>query len=221
MIDLVIFDCDGVLVDSEILSADVMIDELADLGIHIDRAYVRQRFLGRSWPTVVKAIRAGFDVPLPEDFEQRYRTSLLARFETDLKTTNGIEEVLAGMTLPFCVATSSSPPRVARSLAITGLDKYFTGRVFTASQVQNGKPAPDLFLFAASQLGATPARTLVIEDSLPGLTAAQAAQMPHLAYAGASHLRGMGVVMPEGVPAFDNWADFPQLLSNFSQRNPT
>ncbi len=215
MIDLIIFDCDGVLIDSEIISADVLIEELGLVGIAIDRAYVRTHCLGRSFPTVAKNIRESHDQKLPEDFEQRYRSSLLTRFETELRTTDGVESVLEGLIIAKCVATSSSPPRVTRSLAITGLNRYFGTQVFTASQVERGKPAPDLFLFAAKQMGARPERTLVIEDSLPGLSAAAAAGMPHLAYTGASHLRGLGVELPDGTRSFDNWSDFPHLLTTF------
>ena len=212
MYDLIIFDCDGVLIDSEIISADVLIDELAQLGISIDYAYVRTNCLGRSFPTVAKSIRESFNRPLPEDFEQRYRTALLERFETQLKPTAGIHQVLQDLDIPCCVATSSSPPRVARSLELTDLRKYFGENVYTASQVKNGKPAPDLFLFAAAQMGADPARTLVIEDSKPGLIAAAAAGMNYVAYVGGSHLAGVISENPVGVQSFDNWANFAHLI---------
>ena len=212
MFDLIIFDCDGVLIDSEIISADTLIDELAILGIDIDYDYVRTKCLGRSFPTVAKNIRESFDKPLPADFEQRYRSSLLQRFETQLQTTDGIADVLSTLDVPFCVATSSSPPRVARSLELTGLKTFFGDNVFTASQVQNGKPAPDLFLFAAEKMGVDPSRALVIEDSPPGLIAARAAGMAHYAYTGASHLIGMPYSPPHDVQCFDKWSDFAHLI---------
>ncbi|WP_316013410.1 HAD family hydrolase [Roseobacter sp. HKCCA0434] len=204
---LIIFDCDGVLVDSEILSAEVLIAQLARLGIEITIADVYRDFLGRSFPTVAKVMRESFATTLPHDFEQEYRARLLAEFETRLHPTDGLAEMLEGLDLPRCVATSSSPPRVARALSVTGLDRYFE-HVFTASQVANGKPAPDLFLFAAEQMGADPARTLVIEDSLPGLAAARAANMPVLRYTGASHLRGQDGLDTPGVPCFADWRQF-------------
>jgi HAD superfamily hydrolase (TIGR01509 family) len=210
--DLVIFDCDGVLVDSEPISAAVLIDELAQLGVSITADYVRDHCLGRSFPTVSRAIRESFAVPLPEDFEQRYRRSLLARFETELRPTPGIEVLLARL-IPFrCVATSSSPPRVARSLEITGLAPLFGADVFTASQVARGKPAPDLFLFAAERMGVAPDHTLVIEDSRPGVEAAINAGMGVLHFAGGGHMRGGVPNLPPGVRSFDNWGDFPQVL---------
>lgn len=209
--ELVIFDCDGVLVDSEPISSAVLIDELAALGVAITADYVRDHCLGRSFPTVAKSIRESFAVPLPEDFEQRYRRSLLARFETELRPTPGIEALLARLIPARCVATSSSPPRVARSLEITGLAPLF-GNVFTASQVARGKPAPDLFLFAAERMGAAPGRTLVIEDSRPGVDAAIAAGMGVLVFTGGGHMRGHVPDLPPGVRSFDNWGDFPQVL---------
>lgn len=223
MLDLVIFDCDGVLVDSEILSADTLIHELKLIGIEIDRDYVRTHCLGRSFPTVAKSLAKNFDTVLPADFEQRYRANLLARFETELCVTDGIFDAIKATQaagLKTCVATSSSPPRVARTLGVTGLAPLFGPNVFTASQVEHGKPAPDLFLFAAKQMGALPSRTLVIEDSLPGLEAGSAAQMHVLAYAGASHLKGLRLAQPSHVRSFDKWEDFPHLLDEFSNEDP-
>jgi HAD superfamily hydrolase (TIGR01509 family) len=214
--DLIIFDCDGVLIDSEMLSADALIAELAVLGVAVDRAYVRMHFLGRSFPTVAQSIRESFRLPLPDDFEARYRSRLLARFEADLRPTTGIEALLETLAIAKCVATSSSPQRVARSLQISGLDRFFGASVFTASQVAKGKPAPDLFLFAAAQMGADPARTLVIEDSRPGVEAALAAAMPVLIYAGGQHMRDHRFETSAPVAVFDNWADFPHLLQNLT-----
>ncbi len=219
--DLVIFDCDGVLIDSEVLSADVLIAGLMDVGVAVDRAYVREHFLGRSFPTVARQVTETFQVALPADFELTYRNNLLARYETELRTTPGIENVLENLTIPVCVATSSSPPRVARSLAISGLAKYFGTRVFTASQVANGKPAPDIFLFAADRMGARPTRTLVIEDSAPGVLAAQAAGMVVLGYVGGAHMRGQSILGIAPIRTFDNWGDFPHVLSLMSPDGAT
>lgn len=219
-IDLIIFDCDGVLIDSEILSADVLIDELAKIGVVIDRAYVRRHFLGRSFPTVAQTLRDGHAPDLPDDFETRYRSALLRRFETDLRTTRGIEAVLEALTLPVCVATSSSPPRVRRSLEITGLARFFGEHVFTASQVAKGKPEPDLFLFAASQMGVPPHRTLVIEDSMPGLIGACASGARVLAYCGGGHMAGHVDESSLPAPAFSSWTDFPAILADLTERCP-
>ena len=215
---LVIFDCDGVLVDSEVISARVLVEVAAEAGVAFDAPYVARHFLGRSFPTVARSIAADFRVTLPPDFEARYRSRLLARFEADLRPTPGIEDLLGRLAVPSCVATSSSPARAARSLALTGLDRFLP-RVFTASEVARGKPAPDLFLHAAAMMGAAPASCLVIEDSPPGLLAARAAGMAVVAYAGGSHMRGAGpgttlgaslgaaFDMAPPLEAFGSWAD--------------
>lgn len=210
-VDLIIFDCDGVIADSEVLSAQVLIEQLAGLDITVTPDEVRRDFLGRSFPTVAASIRARFDRPLPADFEAGYRDGLLARFATQLRPTPGYCAMLEGLRYPCCVATSSSPPRVARTLALLGLDARFGSDVFTASQVARGKPAPDLFLFAAKRKGCPPARALVIEDSRAGIHAAQAAGMDVLHYAGGAHLAGEP--RPGDVTGFADWAEFPAILA--------
>lgn len=216
-IDLVIFDCDGVLIDSEVISAAVLIELAAEAGIRFDADHVRDNFLGRSFPTVARSIREHFGVALPEDFERRYRSRLLERFEDDLRPTEGLADLLPRLTVPACVATSSSPERAARSLAIVGLDRLLP-HVFTASLVARGKPAPDLFLHAAREMGVAPERCLVIEDSPPGLIAARAAEMQLAFYAGASHWRGRhrGFDMSPPLQAFEAWTElfeaYPALL---------
>ena len=207
----VIFDCDGVLVDSERLSADVLLSELAAQGLQIDFDYFCAHFMGRSFPTVAADIRKRHAHTLPDDFEATYRARLLAEFQTHLVATSGVEMVLRAIKVPFCVATSSSPKRATNSLRIAGLSDLCP-RVFTASEVANGKPAPDLFLYAARQMGATPSRCLVIEDSLPGLAAGLAAGMTVLRYTGGSHLRGRLLKHDEEVQTFDNWSQMPQMF---------
>ena len=218
-VQLVIFDCDGVLVDSELLSAGILIEEVAFHGLTLTQSYVRDNFLGRSFPTVAQIIRDRFNLVLPATFEARYRARLLEKFGTDLRTTPGLLDLLPRMACQRCVATSSSPPRVARSLAITGLDRLFTN-VFTASLVKSGKPAPDLFLYAASAYGIDPAQCLVIEDSRPGITAAQAAGMQVLLYTGGSHMAGKAFDTTPPVRAFEAWdmlpVMFPALFKDLS-----
>lgn len=215
--DLVIFDCDGVLIDSEIISARMLIAELAGMGVSIDMSYVAHHFLGRSYPTVMKVINKDFGVNLTPEFEQNYRTRLLAAFEKDLKPIPHVHEVLTTLSVPWCIATSSSPSRAKQSLHITGLSDVVGQRLFTASEVANGKPAPDLFLLAAARMGAEPARCLVIEDSLNGIRAARAAGMPVWRFVGGSHLRNARQPEPEGTAPdlhFDSFADFASLTAS-------
>lgn len=206
--ELIIFDCDGVLIDSEIISARMLIAELADNGVTIDLDYVARHFLGRSYPTVLRQIRAEFDLDLPEEFEARYRTRLLAAFEAEMQVMPGVVAVLDRLALPWCVATSSSRPRAERSLEIAGLTGHVGGRLYTASQVANGKPAPDLFRFAAAEMGAAPARCLVIEDSLNGIRAGLAAGMEVWRFTGGSHLAGRDLTPPEDARAARDFSDF-------------
>lgn len=210
--DLVIFDCDGVLIDSEVISARTLVELAAEAGIVFDAAYVAARFLGRSFPTVARAIAETWGRPLPPGFEAEYRARLLRRFEGELRPTPGAADALRRCAVPSCVATSSSPERARRSLEAAGL-AALVGRVFTASEVARGKPAPDLFLHAARRMGADPARCLVIEDSAPGLRAARAAGMDVAFFAGGSHLaggRGGGFDMNPPPRAFPDWAALAQ-----------
>ena len=192
--DLVIFDCDGVLIDSEIISARMLVAELARLGLTIDLPYVERHFLGRSYPVVMETIRREFGLDLPPEFEAQYREALLAAFQTELKIVPHVYTVLENIGVPFCVATSSSPRRVEMSLKLVGLTDLVGNRVFTSTMVARGKPAPDLFLYAAERMGAAPDRTLVIEDSLTGIRAGLAAGMIVWRFIGGSHL---GVNAPE------------------------
>ncbi|MFC3632067.1 HAD family hydrolase [Paracoccus angustae] len=217
-VSLIIFDCDGVIADSEVLSASVLIGQLADAGIAVTPADVRRDFLGRSFPTVAQSIRQRFGRPLPDRFEADYRARLLDRFAAELGPTPGFMAMLDALAAPSCIATSSSPERVGRTLEVLGLADRFAGRVFTASQVRHGKPAPDLFLLAADRMGCAPADTLVIEDSSPGIAAGLAAGMHVLHYAGGAHLRGAEPTrLPPGIRSFDNWSRFSQLLSDLQE----
>lgn len=222
-IALVIFDCDGVLVDSEPISERVLLAALAEAGVAVDHAYFKAHFLGRSFPRVAQSIRDDFRIALPATFESDYRERLLLAFEAELKPVAGVFEVLERLAVRACVATSSSPPRVRRSLQLAGLDGCFGEAVFTASQVARGKPAPDLFLHAAAQCGVEPERCLVIEDSLPGLEAARAAEMAVWHFIGGSHLDAGDAAPGEPpLPVFDRWSAFfemaPQLARDAGGR---
>ncbi len=196
---LIIFDCDGVLIDSEVISARALIDELACHGVAVDLAFVARHCIGRSYPTVVEAVDRHCGVRLPAQCELDYRARLLAAFEVGLKVMDGIEDLLAALDVPYCLATSSSPTRLAASLRITGLDRFFAGRAFTASEVARGKPAPDLFLHAAARMGVPPARCAVLEDSAAGLLAGRAAGMEVWRFTGGSHFAVMELPAPEAV----------------------
>lgn len=208
---LIIFDCDGVLIDSEVISARQLIAELKGYGVEMDMAFVSRHFLGRSYPVVLKEVRDRWGVALPDRFEADYRARLLAAFETDLKVMPGIVATIRALRRPYCLATSSSPERMRRSLDITGLAPLFEGRAFTASEVARGKPAPDLFLHAAARMGAAPADCAVIEDSLNGVRAGLAAGMRVWRFTGGSHLKGLDLTPPEDAIPEADYASFAAL----------
>lgn len=216
-IELVIFDCDGVLIDSEAISANMLIAELRGYGVEMDLAFVSRHFLGRSYPTVLREVRESFGVVLPERFEADYRKRLLAAFERDLRINPGVLETIGRLSCPFCLATSSSPERVRMSLELVGLSGVFGDRVYTASRVAHGKPAPDLFLFAANAMGTEPQNCLVIEDSLNGVQAGLAAGMEVWRYMGGSHLRGVAATEAEAVRAHRLFDDFSQFFDGFPE----
>jgi HAD superfamily hydrolase (TIGR01509 family) len=212
--ELIIFDCDGVLIDSEDISARMLVAALAERGVKIDLAYVSRHFLGRSYPTVMATIRRDFGLDLPPAFEEEYRERLLDGFRRELRVMPHVTDVLAALGPAYCVATSSSPRRAEISLTLTGLWPRVRGRLFTASQVARGKPAPDLFLHAAACMGADPARCLVIEDSLTGIAAGLAAGMAVWRFTGGSHMAGgYAPEPPEAMPhmRFASFADFFHL----------
>lgn len=190
---LVIFDCDGVLVDSEPISVEVMVTEFEKAGVAIDADYVYRNFLGRSMATVVETAREEFSFAIGDSFLASLRTHLYERFRQDLKPIYGLHTALDDLQkagIGWCVASSSQPDRIALSLSVTGLIERFQPHIFSATMVKNGKPAPDLFLYAAEKMATQPHQCVVVEDSPAGLTAARAAGMRALAFTGGGHATG-------------------------------
>ncbi|HZH10301.1 MAG TPA: HAD family hydrolase [Microvirga sp.] len=183
---LLIFDCDGVLVDSEPLACQVDADVLNDLGLPYTADDIARQFVGKSMRDMIARIEADHARALPEDFAERINRALFARFETDLKPIVGVREAILSLPYPRCVASSSIPERIALSLRVTGLSDLFNA-IFSATQVARGKPAPDLFLLAAERMGAKPEDCLVIEDSPAGVQAGIAAGMRVIGFTGGGH----------------------------------
>ena len=196
-VSLVIFDCDGVLVDSEMLSAQVLIAQLAELDIDLSPEQFRAEFLGRSFVSAAAQLKARTGRDLPENFAPNYFIRLNALFATNLKAMAGVELVLHSLIVQNCVASGSIPPRLDFSLKVCGLDAHFGSRVYSAAMVKNAKPAPDLFLYAAAAHDVPPSRCLVIEDSVIGVLAARAAGMMVWHFAGGSHIEVGQVLPPE------------------------
>jgi HAD superfamily hydrolase (TIGR01509 family) len=187
--DLIIFDCDGVLVDSEVISCCAHAATLTRHGYPITEDQVLDRFLGVSDREARLIIEAELGRSLPDDFEVQVKQATLQRYADDLRPVPYIGEAIAAISLPKCVASSGTPAKIRHGLTCAGLYDVLEPHIFSAGQVKRGKPAPDLFLFAAEQMKASPARCIVIEDSIPGVTGARAAGMTVLGFHGGSHCR--------------------------------
>ncbi|MGI3169060.1 HAD family hydrolase [Pseudooceanicola sp. C21-150M6] len=185
---LICFDCDGVLVDSEPLAAQCMADLLATHGIAMSWQEASRLFTGKSQDSARAEIRAAFGVDLaPEDLS-RSDADLFRRLQTSLQPVQGIEQVLGSMTGPVCVTSNSNHRRLEISLGHTGLAGYFGKSVFSAEDVAQGKPAPDLFHFAARSMGTVAAACLVIDDSVSGIAGAVAAGARAIGFMGGGHI---------------------------------
>lgn len=209
-IELVIFDCDGVLIDSERLAVRVDVVMFRELGWPISEAEVVEHFVGRSDRDTQAAIEAHLGRALPDDWHERFKPLYEAMFAAELTPVDGVLEALDRITLPSCVASSGTHEYLRHMLELAGLYDRFAGRIFSADDVAQGKPAPDIFLHAAAQMSADPARCAAVEDSRSGVQAARAAGMRVLAYAGgltpAELLEGPRTVV------FDEMRDLPSLL---------
>ena len=182
---MVIFDCDGVLVDSERLTHQVVVDMLAERGVALPFEEAVDRFIGMSMANGLVQLKALLGGTLPDDFLPEMGRRTRAAFRAGLTTVPGVEAVLDALDgqRPYCVASNGNRKKVDFTLGHTGLAPRFAGRIFTADDVQHPKPAPDLFLLAARSLGALPSRTTVVEDTPTGITAAKAAGMRAIGYA--------------------------------------
>ena len=184
---LLIFDCDGVLVDSEHLACASLAEVMTTLGHSMTADEAMLAFAGRSLKDVLARAERLLSRPIPEDLGEQAAVQLMARFRRELQAVAGVKEAIAALPYRRCVASSSDPGRLTLSLDVTGLSALFGNNVFSAVEVANGKPAPDLFLLAARRLGEEPSSCIVIEDSVLGVEAAGAAGMAAIGFAGASH----------------------------------
>ncbi len=189
---LVIFDCDGVLVDSEPVSVRVLVTALKHHGIDMAEEEAYSRFLGRSLATMTQVMDEEYGFHTGPEFLEGLRLDLYERFKTELQAISGIADTIDRLGCDHCVASSSQPERIRLSLSLTGLIDKFEPNIFSASMVENGKPAPDLFLYAADKMGYDPANCIVVEDSPAGIEAAQRAGMRALAFTGGSHTHVTG-----------------------------
>ncbi|WP_031078114.1 HAD family hydrolase [Streptomyces sp. NRRL WC-3742] len=212
-IELVIFDCDGVLVDSEVIAVPVLVQLGQEYGWPLTEAEVIELFVGRSQTANHALVVERLGEETAQVWTERFLELHDEAVDAGLRPVDGLPEALAQITLPTCVASSGTHEKMRHTLGRTGLFGHFEGRIFSATEVGRGKPAPDIFLHAARSMGVDPAACLVVEDSPAGVTAARAAGMRSLGYAGgvtaAERLVGPDTVV------FEDMRRLPELIAAY------
>jgi len=220
--DLLIFDCDGVLVDSEVIACRAVSEALHEFGFSLPVDEVAERFLGTSSRDMYAALERDWNCALPDAVKARIGARSRELFDRDLRPVAGVDVTLAALVGLRCVASSSGPEVITYKLTRTDLLARFEATaLFSSRMVSRGKPAPDLFLHAAERMGAAAGRCLVIEDSVPGVTAAKAAGMTAFGFTGASHCRADHADRLSAAGAdlvFSEMRALPRLIA---QRNAT
>jgi len=206
----IIFDCDGILVDSEGISDAVLIEMAKEIGVGIDVEYIKHHFAGRSLKYIFQCLLDQIEGDLPDGFEQDYRTRTFNRFKTDLQPITGIHKLLAQITIPICVASSGPPNKIKLNLTTTNLINQFNGHLFSSYDIGVWKPNPDIFLHAAKSMGFLPQNCAVIEDSLAGVKAGIAGGFDVYALANAENKE---LFIKEGAIVFYSMDELYGLLS--------
>lgn len=207
--ELVIFDCDGVLVDSDRISLRVQAEWISALGLETSYEDCVRDFLGLGMPATLRILAERLGRPLPPKWEEDLNAAVCDAFRSELQPVPGVIEALEEIELPTCVASSGSHEKMRLTLGLTGLWDRFAGRIYSGDEVQHGKPAPDLFLHAASRMSTPPHLCVVVEDSPFGVAGARAAGMSVLGYMP----EGSGArLVHEGAKAFQSMAELPALL---------
>jgi HAD superfamily hydrolase (TIGR01509 family) len=207
---LVIFDCDGVLVDSEPVANRTFAQMLREIGLDLTQEQMFENFVGYSIAHCMRRVTEMLGRPPPAGFVEELQRRTFEAFRTELRAMPGIEHALERIGVPFCVASSGDHTKMRTTLGITGLLSRFEGRIFSVTQVARGKPAPDVYLFAAEQLGAQPQSCVVVEDTPPGVKAGVAAGMTvfgYCAHTPAHKLQAAGAHL-----TFDEMQRLPELL---------
>ena len=214
MVDLVVFDCDGVLVDSEPIANRILTQALIEAGLSLSAQEVSQATTGHSMKQVVAWAERALGGQLPHDFILHTQARTFEAFRNELKPVSGADEVLdtiAASEIAYCVASSGDHEKMRFTLELTGLLGRLEGRLFSTSDVARGKPEPDVFLFAAREYGAAVTESVVVEDSLPGVAGGLAAGMTVYGFA-AGEVRRQTVLREAGAIVFDDLRDLPGLL---------
>lgn len=213
MTELVIFDCDGVLVDSDRISLRIQAERISALGLETTYDDCVRDFLGLGMPATLRILGERLGRPLPPKWEGELDAAVREAFRRELRPVPGVAAALDRIDLPTCVASSGSQEKMRLTLGLTGLWDRFAGRIYSADELARGKPAPDLFLHAAAQMGTAPERCAVVEDSPFGAAAARAAGMAVLAYAPEGDGERLAA---EGAIVFSSMAELKALLRRAS-----
>ena len=208
--ELIIFDCDGVLVDSELITNRVFAQMLAGIGLPVTVDFLFANFVGRSMQHCWQEIGRMLGHEVPAAFRDEFQLRSLAALRAQVRAVPGVEAVLAALSVPCCVASSGSHEKMATTLGATGLLPRFRNRMFSATEVANGKPAPDIFLYAAAKCGVEPARCAVIEDSPAGVRAGVTAGMRVYGYS--AHTPAQQLLAAGAHDTFTDMARLPELL---------
>lgn len=210
--DLAIFDCDGVLVDSEAISLRIQAEALTELGLPMKYEQCFQEFAGLGMQKTIEIVEQRLGRPLPSNWEHDLADRVRDAFKTELVAIPGVADALDAIDIDTCIASSGTHEKMRLTLGLTGLFDRFKGRIFSTTDVKRGKPAPDLFLHAASEMGHKPARCCVVEDSAAGVEAARAAGMYAFGYAATTppHL-----LEGSSTTVLSNMRDLPRLINSF------
>jgi HAD superfamily hydrolase (TIGR01509 family) len=209
--DLVIFDCDGVLVDSELITNRIFVRMLNEVGLPLSLEDMFEQFVGRSMPQCLALVTGLLGRPLPNNFEEDFRRRSAAALKSELKAVAGIENVLAALNVPFCVASSGTHEKMQTTLGVTGLLPRFAGKIYSVTEVARSKPHPDVFLHAASRQGVAPEACAVIEDTPTGVRAGVAAGMTVFGYCALTPRASL--ITAGAHHTFEYMRDLPRLLS--------
>lgn len=220
--DLVIFDCDGVLVDSEVIAARVEAELLTAAGFEISAEDLAERYAGLTFKDILLSIEKQAAIPFQASLIDQAERLVDKRLANEVRAVEGAQAAVASVKVPRCVCSNSTDHRLEAMLERTRLKPFFEGRIFSSRSVPSGrpKPAPDVFLHAAKTMGVDPARTLVVEDSVPGVHGARAAGMRVVGFTGASstfpgHADALTEAGAETV--IRRWADFPGVVAALSE----
>lgn len=210
--ELLILDCDGVVVDSEPITLRVLATMLGELGVSMSSADVAGRFTGHTFAHTLELVAELVDAPLPQEFATEYRDRTFAALDAELKPVPGIEAALDQIDIPYCIASNGPHGKMRKTLGITSLLARFDGRLFSSADVPRGKPFPDLFLHAARHFAVPPSSCLVVEDSASGVLAALAAGMSVFGFCAgtdAATLRSAGAHK-----VFRHMSELPSLVAS-------